>query len=231
MLNDLTKADFRPRTAEQAARAFGRKVPLTSEAFEQLTAEAKQQAYRIAGLHKIHVVQYARDVVHRAIRDSLPFAQARRELLERLDVEGLPRIAIHRLRTMFCTNVQQAHNDGRREELDDPEMARMFPYRQYLTVGNGTPGYRGVRPEHARLHGKVFAWNDPFWDDHTPPWGFNCRCYFRPLTAAQVKRMGVRVISGSYVRKRLRIRPQPGFVRGGYDVGKVDEELRAALQG
>lgn len=233
----ITKDDFTPRTAEDAARHFGRKVALPSEAFDRLTVEAKARAFRMAGVHNVRVVQRARDIVHKGIRDGTPFPEIRRQLLEVFDTQGIPRPALSRLRSMFQHNAQQAYSDGRREALDDPDMARAFPFRQYLTVGTGTPGVRGVRPDHAALHGKVFLWDDPFWNSHTPPWAWGCRCFFRSLTAAQVRRMGVKVVNLGYVRKRIRVAGQrrrgiganADFARGKIDVSRVDAELRAVL--
>ena len=93
--------------------------------------------------------------------------------------------------------------------------------------------------EHAALHGLVFKWDDPFWDSHTPPWDYGCRCYVVPLTEAQVRRMGVRVRNVGYVRKRIRvpgqgrrgIGPNPRFVRGKFNLEAIDRELREAVEG
>lgn len=237
-LNVITKDDFTPRRAEDAARHFGRKVALPSDAFDRLTAEAKARAFRMAGVHKVRMVQRARDIVHKGIALGTPFPQIRRELLAVFDTEGIPRPALSRLRIMFQQNAQQAYHDARREALDDPDMAKAFPFRQYLTVGNGTAGVRGVRPEHAALHGKVFRWDDPFWNSHTPPWDWGCRCFFRSLTAGQAKRLGAKVIDLGFVRSRIRVAGQgrrgikanADFMRGTIDTSRVDAELRRVLE-
>lgn len=44
-------------------------------------------------------------------------------------------------------------------------------YLQYRTASDGK-----VRPEHAALHGVTLPINDPFWEQFTPPNGWNCRC-------------------------------------------------------
>ncbi|MCH7995014.1 MAG: hypothetical protein IIB57_11305, partial [Planctomycetes bacterium] len=67
-------------------------------------------------------------------------------------------------------------------------MGAFFPFRQYLTVGNGTAGINSVRPEHAMLHGLVFRVDDEFWEYHEPPWEEGCRCFTRGLTEGQVRR-------------------------------------------
>ncbi len=59
----------------------------------------------------------------------------------------------------------------------------------------------------------------------------------RSLTAAQARRMGVKVVNLGYVRKRIRVAGQrrrgiganADFARGKIDVSRVDAELRAVL--
>lgn len=49
---------------------------------------------------------------------------------------------------------------------------------QYRTAGD-----ERVRPEHAAMDGITLPYSDPFWEDFTPPNGWNCRC-----TVVQVRR-------------------------------------------
>lgn len=206
--------------------------------FDRLSAEAKQRAFRIVGVHKARLIQRARDVVHRAIRDGTPFDTVRRELLAIFKSDKAVTPSIRRLRMVFQQNAQSAYNNARRETLDDPEVTRFFPFRMYLTVGNGVAGVRGVRPEHAALHGLVFAWADPFWDAHTPPWDFGCRCTIVPITAGEVRRKRLKVQNLAFVRRRMRV---PGtkrrgitanrnFVRGKLDLSAIDAEIRKLLE-
>ncbi len=233
----LTKTDFRPKRLEEARRHFARKAALTSDVFEELSAKAKAHAFRVATVHKASLIQAIRDRIVKAIDAGASWRDVQNTLIEDFTTQAVPRPALHKLRSMFLMNTQQAYNDARRETLDDPEITEAFPFRQYLTVGDGTPGVNGVRPEHAALHGKVFAWDDPFWDAHTPPWDWGCRCTFVALTAGQVRAMGVKVIDLAYVRKRIAV---PGtkhrgiepsdFVRGGFDLSAIDAELRGAVE-
>lgn len=232
-VNLITEDDFTPRTFAEAAERFARKLPLPSFLFERLSAAARQRAFRIANVHKLHLVQQARDAIQKAIDKGTGWADVRRDLIAKFAASDEAPPPLFRLRQMFHQNIHQAYSDQRREVLDDPNITEAFPFRQYLTVGNGVPGVRGVRPEHAALHGLVFAWDDPFWDAHTPPWDWGCRCTFVALTENQVRSMGVRVRNLRYVRKSL---PVPGisqkgidagnYLPGNFDPASVDEELR-----
>jgi SPP1 gp7 family putative phage head morphogenesis protein len=149
---------------------------------------------------------------------------------------AVDRTSLAHLRTVFNQNVDTAYNDARREVLDEPEMREAFPYRQYLTVGNGTPGVNGVRATHAALHGLIFRSDDPFWDRFTPPWEWGCRCMIVPVTDNQVK--GRRVRDAEYVDKKIRvagekrrgIRPHPAFDRRRDLLKGIEGELRGALE-
>lgn len=238
-LNLLTKIDFKPRPANEAAKAFGRKTAVTSDVFEALSQRAKALAFRIAGVHKASLIQRARDIVKKAIRDGTPYADVRRKLLELFDTEGIPRPALSRLRATFQHSAQQAYNDSRRELLDEPDVTAAFPFREYFTVGNGTPGVNGVRATHAALHGLVFRWDDPFWNSFTPPWEFGCRCGIRPLTAGMVKRGRIKVRNAGFVTKGLRVQgqrrrglsPNKAFDRSKPDFKGIDSEIRRAIEG
>jgi uncharacterized protein with gpF-like domain len=65
------------------------------------------------------------------------------------------------------------------------------PYWQYIAVMDSR-----TRPAHSALNGKVFRFDDVFWDTHFPPCGFRCRCRTRAYTAQQVKDKGLTVESG-----------------------------------
>lgn len=248
-INLLTNHDFKPKTAEEAARLFRRKVALTSDQFERLSAEQRAQAVRIAKVNNARLVQRAREILETHIRDGTPWADVRRTLMELFDTAGIPRPAVGRIRLIFHQNTMQAYSAARRETLDQPHVAEAFPYRRYATVGNGTPGVRRVRAEHAVLHGKIFAWNDPFWDRFTPPWDYGCRCTFAALTAGQVKarRVTVYTYSGGAIRpapankqlsggRRARpvpLKPKPGFGSGRiekFDLSGLDADLRKAIE-
>jgi hypothetical protein len=58
----------------------------------------------------------------------------------------------------------------------------VFSHWQYLTMGD-----HRVRPEHTALDGIVLPHDDPFWQEHFPPWDFGCRCQVVPLLPEDVE--------------------------------------------
>ncbi|EBT2028284.1 phage head morphogenesis protein, partial [Salmonella enterica] len=78
---------------------------------------------------------------------------------------GSPR----RLALIYNVNTRVAYNAGRYAQMMSD--ADAFPFWQYVAVMDGR-----TRPEHARLHGLVFRYDDPFWRWFYPPNGWQCRC-------------------------------------------------------
>lgn len=62
------------------------------------------------------------------------------------------------------------------------ETAELYPYLKYTTERDSH-----VRPEHAAMDGIVLPVNHPFWDNHYPPNGWNCRCDVEQLAEMDVE--------------------------------------------
>ena len=80
----------------------------------------------------------------------------------------------------------QAHYKNAKANAEDR------PYWQYDALQDGR-----TRPHHAAMDGLVFRHDDPFWDSHYPPNGFNCRCRVRAFTEDDLKERDLKVTSGN----------------------------------
>lgn len=238
----LTENDFRPKRHTEAERAFRKKVALTRDEFDRLAAANKSHAFTISNISNARLIQDIRNIMARATRDGRKFSDIYRELLALFDGKGIPRISLQRLRFSFQENARQSYSDARSDAMSEPETAGVFPFWRYITVGNGTPGFRGVRAEHAVLHGKIIAVGDPFWRTFKPPWDFGCRCGWIALTAGQVTRSRETVWAlrgGSVVpaerkrkgQKSVRLKRNEKYDRStkALDLSGLDADLRKLL--
>lgn len=188
---------------EEAIEYFKKKGYTFSWDWYDTWQEAHAKAFTVAKAMRMDILQDIRDMVQKALDEGIAFQQFKKELEPKLrakgwwgkkpivDETGATEVQLgspHRLRTIYETNLQTAYMAGRYKEFMDNVDDR--PYWQYVAVMDSR-----TRPAHAALNGKVFRYDDPFWDTHYPPLGFNCRCRVRALSADNLKDRGLTVES------------------------------------
>lgn len=75
------------------------------------------------------------------------------------------------LRTNLQTAVTSSYRAAEYIRITNPDLLGIYAYMRYMTVDDDK-----VRPEHRKLHGKIFATTDKVWNTIYPPNGWNCRC-------------------------------------------------------
>lgn len=128
-----------------------------------------------------------------------------------------------RLRTIYQTNLRTSYMAGKWQRIERSK--RAFPFLRYVSVMDGRE-----REEHHAWHDTVLPIDDPWWDTHFPPCGWNCRCDPQPLNQRMLDRRGLEVNQPrrfpekDYINKRTgevtrtELGIDPGF---GYNVGKA----------
>lgn len=95
-----------------------------------------------------------------------------------------------RLETIYETNMQSAYMAGRYAQM--MQATQYAPWWEYSAIMDSR-----TRPAHAALSGRVFRYDDPFWDSWYPPNGFRCRCRVIPRTDIENKRGDFHTSSGT----------------------------------
>jgi SPP1 gp7 family putative phage head morphogenesis protein len=196
---------------EKAIEFFKSKGYTFSWDWHDTWQEAHAKAFTVAKVMRMDILQDIRDMVQKSLDEGITFQQFRKELEPKLKAKGwwgrrmimdehppispLDKGGIkggyevqlgspHRLKTIYQTNLQTAYNAGRwKEQMENVDNR---PYLQYVAVMDSR-----TRPHHKILNGKVFRADDPFWDTHYPPLGFNCRCRVRALSDKNLKDRGL----------------------------------------
>ena len=191
-----------PRAAVEYLRRKGFGV---SWDWQDTWQEAHARAFVVAKAVKLDVLSTVRE----AVESALASGQTRREFIRELEPKlrtlgwwgrktmetptgqrevqlGSPR----RLQTIYETNMRTAYAVGRFRQQHENAAAR--PYWQYDAMNDGR-----TRPSHRAMDRMVFRHDDPIWNTHYPPNGFNCRCRVRALTARQVAERGIHVHDSS----------------------------------
>ncbi|MCX8957217.1 phage head morphogenesis protein [Erwinia psidii] len=162
--------------------------------WKEMQDEAHAVEFTVAGITKLDVLSDIQNGLTRSLTEGKTFSQFRdglEPLLQRkgwlgrglvADEDGVltgKKLMPWRLDTIFRTNIQSAYASSRYTWMVANVKDR--PYWQYNALMDGR-----TRPAHAALDGRIFRWDDPIWNVLFPPNGYNCRCFVRAFTQAQV---------------------------------------------
>lgn len=170
--------------------------------WKEVWKEAHARSFTVAGVLKMDVLSDIKTALEKALEEGNTLQSFINDLmptLERKGWVGKGYMIDHdtgeiegkllnptRLETIFRTNTQTAYMAGRYNQM--MENVEYRPYWEYSAVMDGR-----VRPSHAALNGRIFMFNDPFWESFFPPNGFNCRCSVRARSAADIKRLNLAI--------------------------------------
>lgn len=165
------------------------KPAVTRRVFDQLAPELQARAFLITGIEALDVVARVReltaqlpvggdfkDLRGRILNELSPWLVTSTDPDERAKQESA---AYRRAELLLRLHGWQAY--ARTQHALMEEHIDVFPFRKYLSSEDNR-----VRPTHAALDKKILPANHPFWQNHTPPWEFNCRCDCVPMTAEEV---------------------------------------------
>ena len=156
-------------TPREAVEYFRKKKIVSRKEFDGLAEDARAAAFTVAGVYRDDVLTGFKDEITKALETGASQQATIKRFREILDGAGHRQLGAFHLETVFRTNMQMAYGVGRRRALES--VADDLSYWQYHAVMDDR-----VRPSHAALNGLILPADHEFWNDHYPPWGFNCRC-------------------------------------------------------
>lgn len=163
---------------------------MTPEEYYELSAEAKRQAFTISGDISTATIER----IHQLLSDNYgDIANREAFLREANSVLGSLPISESHLEHVYRNAANQGYTQGQDHVLDHPLVADAFPYRAYYAIHDSPR----VRPTHLAMerHGlngtNVYFKDDPTWRRFKPPWDWNCRCGWAPLSVRDAARLGV----------------------------------------
>ncbi|WP_149938158.1 phage head morphogenesis protein [Acinetobacter baumannii] len=136
---------------------------------------------------------------------------------------GSPR----RLRTSYDTNMQSAFAAGRYKAMLASAEARPYWEWRHITISN-------PRKQHVALNGRLFRFDDPFWNVAYPPSEWGCKCRVIARSAREVE--GKEILSGegneSHIYERVGVDRNTGadviVKRTQFDIPTKDGKLTFA---
>ena len=209
--------------------------------WEEVWQDAHAKAFTVAKATRLDILQDIRDAVEKALKEGKTLAWFEKELTPVLKAKGwwgrqenvdketgeITSVQLGspwRLQTIYRTNLQTAYMAGRyAEQLANVEDR---PYWQYVAILDGR-----TRPSHRVLNGKVFRYDDPFWQSFYPPNGWGCRCRVTALSEGNLRRNGLQVTNseGQLGSTMKLVSPKTGELREVATYRTVDPITRRSL--
>lgn len=183
-------ASVPPLNSDSAYKFFKDKVPLTRVEFDKLDRLAKNEAFTIAGTENIALIGQVKEVAQKALREGMTQFEFQKETWELFDTAGITKTSRWHLETVFRTNISNAYNASRWEQmLGSPSEAveRFVPYLEYSTTGG-----HNVCEICMSFDGKIYRRDDPVWDVIYPPLHYNCECLVAPVSAFETIDEGIK---------------------------------------
>lgn len=194
-----TAVDFNLAPAE-ALKFFRAKGLRTSFAWQDMLHDEHDRAFTVAKMMDLDLLADVRDYVDNAIREGKTvqeFIDGLKPELQRRGWWGRKEMtdpdtgetkevqlgSSRRLRVIYDTNLRTAYSAGQWERIERTKARR--PYVMYSAILDGR-----TRAQHAAWDGKVLRADDPWWQTHTPPNGWNCRCSVIQLSDRDLRGMG-----------------------------------------
>lgn len=175
---------------ENAAMSLIEKQLLTRPDFDRLSAEARRKAFTVAGEMSVDAL----DTIRNVLVETVVYGPSLGEFTTKLeDAIGKGRLGAAHLENVYRTNIQTAYQNGQDEIASNPIVSEVFPYQEYLAIHDGRVREHHLELETLGLNGtNVYRRDDPFWDQWTPPNGYQCRCATNLLTIEAAADRGVK---------------------------------------
>lgn len=198
---------------EEIVKYFENKGCKISFDWHEVYAQAHAKAFTVAKMTNADLLKDTQNMLTKAIKEgwsSQKFKKNASELFLKNGWTGFKKMknprtgevkkvelgTPRRIKKIFSCNMNSAYAVGRyKEQMEDVDFA---PYFQYQCILDGR-----TRPEHKALHGKVFRYDDPFWQTMYPPNGWNCRCFVISLSDRDLTRKGLKLESSEGKLKEI----------------------------
>jgi SPP1 gp7 family putative phage head morphogenesis protein len=159
--------------------------------YKEMMHEAHHKAFTVAKITRLDLLSDIKEAILNARKQGLSYQSFKKQLEPILikkgwwaDVEikdpktGQTKkifVGNRRLKTIFYTNARVSYQVAKAKKYYTDKNVK---YLKYIAVLDSK-----TRPSHKALNGIVLDKNDPFWQTHYPPNGWNCRCRVRAIPA------------------------------------------------
>lgn len=181
---------FRAPFQEQLS-FFRRKIGVPTERWDDIRQSAHDRFFMVAGAMKADLVADLKGAVEKAIEkgESIEdFRQRFDAIVERHGWHGWTGEDTAagrdwRTRIIYRTNLQTSWAAGRYRQLKDPDLLAVRPYWRY--IHNDSVIHPRPMHKHWGDIRLTLRHDDPFWETHYPPNGWNCGCRVKAVRSPE----------------------------------------------
>lgn len=172
----------------EAIAFFRQKLRLPTETWTDLWQGMHARAFVVAGATSDALLSDFRDAISKALEAGTTLAEFRRDFDAIVARHGWSYRGGRNWRSavIYNTNLRMAYQAGRWAQIR--RLADRRPFIRYSAVLDDR-----TRPMHRAWHGTILPVDDPFWNTHAPPNGWNCRCSVTSLSQRDLARYGYQV--------------------------------------
>jgi uncharacterized protein with gpF-like domain len=171
----------------EAIALFKAKLSLPTETWDAIWKDAHDTGFVVAGAMTADLLTDLRAAVDKALTEGTTLAEFRKDFDQVIERTGWEYNGGRNWRTrlIYETNLRTAYAAGRYDQMQDPDVKRLRPYKIYKHGDSIVP-----RPEHLKWHNLVLPADDPFWQTHFAPNGWGCKCNVFTLSERDLAKMG-----------------------------------------
>ncbi len=164
------------------------KLNLPTQSWTDLWEGMHARAFVVAGANTEALVSDFRNAIDKALSEGKSLDWFRKEFDKIVAAHGWNYKGERRWRqaVIFNTNMRMAYATGRWAQI--VRLAESRPYLRYKAVLD-----ERTRPLHRAWDDVVLRWDDPWWQTHFPPNGWNCRCTIQQLSERDLTRLKLKV--------------------------------------
>lgn len=172
---------------DEAIKYFRDKLRVPTAGWTDLWQGQHARAFTVAGAIREDLLRDMQAAILKAIAGGGTLAEFRKDFDRIVATYGWQYKGGRnwRTRVIFNTNLRMAHAAGKWDQAQRLKKAR--PYLRYVAIDDSR-----TRELHRHWHNTVLPIDDPWWQTHYPPNGWNCRCTTQSLSERDLKRFGIK---------------------------------------
>lgn len=172
--------------------------------YTDVSREAHHKAFTVAKMTSLDLLADVHQALLKSLEDGTGFEEFKKNIKPTLEKKGwygikdivnpttgevkTINIGSSRLRTIYETNMRQAYNVAREEQMDKLPLS---VYRRYASAL-----LENTRNSHRAMHGIIKHKDDEFWILNSPANDYNCKCKKQAVSLRQMEKYGWKVTEG-----------------------------------